>query len=237
MKWILPFILCFFGMNLFAKTVETFSGTAYNKKNKVAYVENHSLTLSSNKKLLSVKTDYSNEKGEAIGFLKTDFSNSVSAPAYEFRDFRSKTGHGIRYDGDSLILVKYKKNGQEKTKILDKKKASKYLVIGGQGFHYYLTKNFDKLSSFKNVPVMFLTPGRLSYYRFKLNYLGLDKENLINLEIKVSNLFLRVFAPRLLIKYNPVTRRLVSYEGLSNIKNENGKNQSVKIIYGYKNKP
>ncbi len=216
-----------------ANKTEKYKGIAYNDKNEIVYIENHTVQFSKEGKALSSSTKYVNPKGKVIGTLESDFTNSLSAPAYKYMDLRHKKGHGIKYEKGKLVLIQYNKDGTQKSKVLNEKFTPDSLIVGCQGLHYYLIANFEKIKKIKNKPVKFLTPGNLSYFNFKLSHLGLNKKNQIELEAKISNLILRIFAPTLNMLYNSKTKRLVSYDGLSNITDDNDKNQSVKIVYQY----
>lgn len=233
MKIIILSLIFFFSTPSFADYTEKYKGVAYNKKNEIIYIENHQVTFSDDTNVKEAVTTYLNTKGKKIAEISSDFKKSLSAPVYTFKDFRHKSGHGIAYVDNKLQLIKYKKNGRKKTKFITKKFSPDSLIVGGQGMHYYLRQNFNSLKNKKNVPVKFLTPGNLDYYNFKLNYTGINKEGYITLEIKISNLILRIFAPSLYLQYDPKTKRLIQYEGLSNLADDNDDIQSVKIKYKY----
>ncbi len=233
----MPYLILIFSIllspTLFAEYTENYKGIAYNKKNEIIYIENHQATFFDNSKIKSAKTTYINPKGVKIAELTSDFSKSLSAPIYKYSDFRFKTGHGIAYENNKLKLIKYKKDGTTKTKFLNKKFSPDSIIVGGQGMHYYLRENFTSLKNKKNIPIKFLTPGNLDYYNFLLNYIGLNKKGLIALEIKISNVLLRIFAPKLKLQYDPKTKRLIKYVGLSNLSDDNDKIQAVTIKYQY----
>ncbi len=228
-------LLLVIGPSAWADYVENYKGTA-RSSGKISYIEYHKATFSDDKKIKSSVTIYKDEAGTTIGTLRSDFSKNLSAPSYQYNDLRHKTGHGIRYKNNVLQMIKTKEGEEEKTKDLTEKFSADSLIVGCQGLHYYLRENFDKVKKKKNIPIKFLTPGNLKYYNFIMNYIGSDKEGLITLEIKISNIFLRLFAPKLIIKYNPTTRNLVNYQGLSNITDSKNKIQTVEIKYEYPEK-
>ena len=81
--------------------------------------------------------------------------------------------------------------------------------------------------------MIFLTPGNLDYYNFLLNYIGVNKKGLVELDIKISNFILRMFVSKLELQYEPKTKRLIQYKGLSNLSDDNDKMQAVTIKYKY----
>ena len=233
MKSIIFLPLFLFTSITFADYTEKYKGIATNDKNEIIYIENHEATFFDNKKIKSAKTVYVNTKGKKIAELTSDFSKNLSAPTYKYTDFRHKTGHGIAYKDGKLQLIDYQKDGSSKTKFLNKKFSSNSIIVGGQGMHYYLRENFNKLKDKKDVTVIFLTPGNLDYYNFLLNYIGVNKKGLVELDIKISNLILRMFVSKLELQYEPKTKRLIQYKGLSNLSDDNDKMQAVTIKYKY----
>lgn len=232
MKYLILLFAITYSITSFADYTEKYKGIATNKKNEIVYIENHEATFFDNSKIKSAKTTYIDTKGKKIAELTSDFSKSLSAPVYKYTDFRHKSGHGIAYKNGKLQLIDYE-GESTKTKFLNKKFSADSIIVGGQGMHYYLRENFNKLKNKKNVPVIFLTPGNLDYYNFLLNYIGINKKGLVELEIKISNVILRMFVSKLKLQYNPKTKQLITYEGLSNLSDDNDKMQAVTIKYKY----
>ena len=51
--------------------------------------------------------------------------------------------------------------------------------------------------------------------------------------LKLANWFLGVFAPELQLTYDKKNKKLLQYQGVSNIKDDSGSNQDVTIRYQY----
>jgi hypothetical protein len=147
---------------------EVYFGEA-KKSGKLVYREKHLLTFDRQNKLLTAQTDYENPDGEKIVELKSDFSESLTAPSHEIIDFRTGERQGLRREDSALILFTTDRNGKEKTKRLP----------------------------------------------------------------EVKNWFIALFSPTLRVSYDRKKNRILSYEGISNIKDEKGKNQNVRIDYIY----
>jgi len=74
----------------------------------------------------------------------------------------------------------------------------------------------------------------LDYYDFKMKKVKESKEEgIVEFEIAVQNWFLKLFAPKLFVKYDKIKKHIVWYKGISNIKDDLGKNQIVTITYKY----
>jgi hypothetical protein len=212
---------------------ETYDGVAKNKNGDIVYSEHHTATFSSDGKIQTAKTDYKDASGKIVGVMNSDFTENLTTPTYNFQDLRNNDTHGIRIEAKSFVLFNKDKDNKEKTKVIPRDFAPEALVVGCQGLHYYLRDNFETIKDKKNVPLKFLIPGKLDYYSFRMNYKGESPEGLITLEIEISNAFLRIFAPNLTVQYDKKNKRLVRYDGLSNIADEKGNLQNVKITYTY----
>lgn len=201
-------------------------------KGKLIYTEKHFVSLDANQKAVRAKTEYLDSSQKVIATMDTDFKNSVSAPDHVFKNLRAEHVHGIRYSEQNTILFVSDKGTAEKSKNFPRQFDSKFLAVGGQGLFYYLRENFSVVQERKKIPLKFLIPGRLDVYDFELD-LKSEKDDVAHIELHIKNWILRIFAPKLDVFYDTKRKRLVSYEGLSNITDERGQTQVVKIAYNY----
>jgi hypothetical protein len=75
-------------------------------------------------------------------------------------------------------------------------------------------------------------PSRLDQYDFRIRKLNLEGDTLY-VRLEIDNWFLRMFAPHMDCEYDMKTRRLLRYEGISNLTNGSGKHADVVITYAY----
>jgi vacuolar-type H+-ATPase subunit F/Vma7 len=216
------------GMNCFATTL-TYEGVA-KIKGKVVYTEKHEIKYD-NKKLIETETTYSDSAGKTVGVLKNNYELSLTVPDHTMDDIRSNNKHGTRLKGNQIELFNQDAGKEEETKKIENK-SDDGLIVASQGLHYYLVENYEELKKKKVVPLLFLIPGRLDSYEFVLKYKGLKNE-VDEFEVEINNWFLKLFAPSLILNYDPKTKQLVYYKGLSNLKNEKGEMMSVEINYKY----
>jgi len=78
-----------------------------------------------------------------------------------------------------------------------------------------------------------LIPGKLDFYDFDMTPHEAEDGGTANFKIEINNWFLRIFAPHLLVKYDRLSKRIVWYQGLSNLRTDEGDNQNVTIDYFY----
>ncbi len=224
-------VLLFICHTAFGKPLKEYRGEA-TRNGRLIYVEHHRLTYDRSKKLLFAETIYKNPDGQTIVELKSDFRESLTAPSHTITDYRTGEVQGLKRENGSLILFTKNKDGKEATKLLKEESPERGLMVGCQGLNYYILENLDSIDAQAVLPVRFLIPGKLDYYDFQMRQVG-QSERSLDFEIEVKNWFLALFAPTLEVKYDRVNKRILRYEGLSNIKDDKGKNQNVTIEYFY----
>lgn len=215
----------------FGDTVKTYFGSAY-KRRTLVYKEKHEVTYDKNGALKIAQTTYTDPDGKMISILKSDFSKSFTAPDHIIRDFRTGNVQGLRIDGPNIILFNQDKGEKEESKTLSKNFGGDRLAFGCQGLGYYLLKNMEDFKKKKIVPIKFLLPGSLESYDFVIEYLD-EEDGIVDLEIKIESWILKLFAPKLEVKYDIKKNRIVWYRGISNITNKRGRQQKVTITYEY----
>ena len=110
-------------------------------KGKIIYRERHEAEYR-NGKIARAKTDYISEDGKTIAYIESFFDDSLTAPAHVFEDFRFGDRHGARYEKGDVILFSVIENGEEETRNVGRDFGSSVLMVGCQGFFYYLQENY-----------------------------------------------------------------------------------------------
>lgn len=203
------------------------------KEGKIVYLEKHTVELQ-DKKVVSSTTEYTDPSGKVLGILKNSYQKSLNAPENEMNDPVHKNSHGVRYEGDKLVMFNKDAGSKEETEALDKDDTKGKLVVGGQGLHYYLTSNMEDVIKKGKVDLKFLIPGRLDAYNFYLKVMKAEEDQ-VEFDIEIDNWFLKLFAPKLKLIYSRKTPRLIKYSGLSNITDPDKKMMNVEINYKYGN--
>ena len=230
-NWGLLSLLFLCGSGAFGLTHVTYTGEA-SKDNKVIYLEHHDAQYDDSEKLLTATTVYETPEGKPLAKIVSDFSNSLTVPTHTIENFRTGNIQGLRWDGNKIVLFDHDKGKDERTKILESSDSDRILV-GCQGLNYYLLGNLDAKNPDQTVKLRFLIPGKLDYYDFNLKMVNESPPGIINFEVAIQNWFLRIFAPKLYIKYDKVKKHIIWYKGLSNIPDEKGDLQNVTIDYKY----
>lgn len=212
--------------------VELVTGTA-SSKGKVVYIEKHRVEYADDGKLLSAETSYESPDGKPLAILKSDFTSSLTVPDHNVQDFRSGHVEGLRRENGNIVLYDKEKDKSEKSRQLTASDAGNRILVGCQGLNYYLLGNLNNGKPIQSLPLRFLIPGKLDYYDFDMKEITQPDKSVAEFEISVKSWFLKLFAPKLHAKYDRKTKRLIWYQGLSNIKNDKGDLQSVEIEYKY----
>lgn len=215
-----------------AKNLVYYQGTA-KVGDRIVYIEKHEVEYDDSKKLVVAKTRYESSDGKLIAELNSDFRNSLTAPEHTIKDLRSGGVQGVRRNGSKFVLFDQEEGKVEKNRVLEEKDADGRLFVGCQGLNYYLLANLEPLEPGKKLLLRFLIPGKLDYYDFDLSEISRPEDNIAEYEIAINNWFLKIFAPTLRVKYDRKLKRIIWYEGISNIKSDKGENQKVQIEYEY----
>lgn len=211
--------------------VETYSGEA-KRDGKTVYTEKHIVRYDAGGNVIEAETTYRNTKGDVISVLKSDFRSSLTAPDHVITNLRTGNVQGLRTSREKIILFNKDDGKAEETKELAITPNESRIAFGCQGLNYYLLKNLDEFQQKQSLPIRFLIPGDLDAYNFEIKFVR-EVDGIVEIEIEIDNWFLSLFAPKLKVKYDTKKKRIIWYEGLSNIKGEDGKNQSVTIVYSY----
>lgn len=221
--------------NLSART-EQFRGVARTSEGEIAYIEQHEIKYNDQGFVDTVVTRYMRPTGEGEIFarLESYFSEATKfVPKSIFTDFR------FNHQEETIVSEDKKTLEIIHTDLDSKKTKSKKIevtpqMVLGQGYHNYILNDFDVFKKGEKRVLDFVVPARLDYYRFDLTYVGLlKKEERRVFRLDITNWVLKLFADKILVTYDDKSKRLMSYEGLTNIPDDNGKNQSLLITFEY----
>jgi hypothetical protein len=205
----------------------THRGIAKNGAGKVVYIEHHTIT-SLDGVLKSSETDYYGpDRNTKIATLRSDYARSRSMPTYEFVDLRSNYREGMRYLDGRYVVYYQKPKEAEKAKNLREGES----LFSCQGWHYYLIENLNVLEQ-QDIALNLVLPSELDFYSFKIQRTATDG-NMIVANLELSNWLLSFFVPKLRLTYDKQQKKIVEYQGISNILGENGNRQEVTIHYEY----
>lgn len=204
--------------------IERYTGVAYGPGGRVLYREQHEV-VEDGGRLESAVTTYLDPNGRTIGRLQSDYRRSAYAPDYSFFDLRTGKRESARNEGGAIVL---RYGEQEKRYPVSRDE----IVVLGQGMHHFVRANLERLAN-ETISVRFGIPSRLDTYGFRIRPLGRPSPGVVRLRIESDSWLIRALAPHLEVDYELATRRLLRYEGVSNLDGPGGETQKVVIVYDY----
>ena len=208
--------------------IEKFVGKAWNQSGSVEYIEQHWVRYE-NGSVVESLTEYFDPNNRKIGDLKSYYVFGPQFGSYDFRDIRANYADGAKVMSDRIEVFR-KEDPAKQPEIQRLPRQSNQIV--GQGFHQYIVSQLDNIALGEVYHVEMVLPSRLNQYKFRIRKLKIE-DNVLSIRLEIDNWFLRLFAPYVDAVYDMNTRRLLRYEGLSNITDASGKYQDVTIEYSY----
>ncbi|MEO5979918.1 MAG: hypothetical protein ABIS36_24385 [Chryseolinea sp.] len=208
-----------------ASNVNSYNGYAYEKGKKI-YTESFTEKFVDGKQTEMVTLYYSNDK-KLIAKRTLDYTRSLFTPDFITEDLRTGFMEGAEMKGKKVRLFFRKdKDSKLEEKTLE---IPQPMIVDG-GFNQYIKSNWDKLKDGKMLTFYFTVSNKLDYFKLRASKVRLtDKE--MSVRIEPDRSVIRWISSPIVVKYDVETRRIVSYEGKSNIQDENGSNPVIRLEY------
>lgn len=202
------------------------------KTGKLVYSDHHKEYFRDGKHDYS-EIEYRDNTGKVFGKKRIEFYKNPLVPTFETIDFRDGYTEGAVVTGRSVRLF-YKRKKEDP---LEEKTYEPSLpaVMDG-GFDHFVKQNWDEVFAGKRLGFHFLAPVQLDDYKFAVDFIKKDKwkdRDALYLKLEVDNFVLKRVVNPFFLVYDINTKRILQFEGLSNINDENGKSLRVKITYDY----
>lgn len=225
---ILGFCVLILSAVAFAQETVVMKGEAFNKDNKLVYIETHTFKRLPSGEITAIKTTYHNAAGKLIADVSSDFSKDPFIPDTVFVDHRFNEKQELSYNKDSkMISMKITDMNSGKSKSNEIPRADN--MVSGQGFHNYILKNFDE----KKADIKFIVLPKLDYYSFYFEQEDPKAEGQKRFILKISNWVLRAIVKEIAVDYRVKDHALLSFEGLTNIDSDKRDSQILKIKMSY----
>lgn len=160
---------------------------------------------------------YTAPDGRLLGEMTLDFSQDPYVPLMRFNQPVTDSEDRItRIDARGIhLLSRY--HGQTRTVVLPRQPGQ----VADAGFHAYVVDHLDELAQGRSVSMLFIVVARQAQYRFRIvptGSLTFNHEPAIRLRVEPESLLRWLVDPLTLI-YGTRSRRLLYYEGVSNLTN------------------
>ncbi|HMV42334.1 MAG TPA: hypothetical protein PK079_10350 [Leptospiraceae bacterium] len=219
---------------LFAVEVVKFNGEAFDlKTGKRLYYDHHEEYYEGGKHLYSI-IQYKDTNGKVFAKKRIVFQKSPTKADFKLEDFRDGYIEGAEVNGDQIKFL-YRKNEKEELKEAMITAPNNAVLDGG--FDYFVRENWDMILAGNRKQLNLCAPSQLDCFKFVVYKTGEGKRkeaDVVMMKVELNNALLAVFVKPILLVYNKETKKLLQYDGISNINNEDGKSHVVRIIYDNK---
>ncbi len=214
-----------------ADGVHRFRGDAYDlKTGAFVYSENHSAFHKGNEHVYS-RVSYRDKTGHEFASKLITFAPVKTQPTYELNDSRDGYMEGIRREaGKTVYYARRAKDQQTKSKAV----SAPQPAVFDAGFDYFVQEHFDAICAGNNKPFYFAVPVELDYFKFRLTRKSVS--DVCHVYLELDNVVLRQIVKPIKLWYDMAKRRLVKYEGISNINGSDGKSMYVRVVFAYQDK-
>jgi hypothetical protein len=197
-------------------------------KDQLLYTEKHSAIVDKEGFYKNLVTNYLDSNGQVFAKIQSNFDKNKIVPDYEFQDYRQKLREKVTLEpSGQKINIEFEKAGKIENNTLEIKKNS----VLSQGFHNFILSQFKNLAD-KKLEVYFVVTNRSDQYKFVVQNEKIEAGKMF-ISIKPANFFLNAIVPTIKLVYEIESRRLLTFEGLTNIDDSNGKTLRAKIDYTY----
>jgi hypothetical protein len=164
--------------------------------------------------------------GTAFGRKRVDYRSSATAPEFVFEDRRSGYREGLRRGATTELFYRATTHSPE----LRASERPAPLAAGAAesvadaGFDEFVRRHWSALLAGHSVPLRFALPSRLRSMGFSLQRAGqatVAGERAWIFRLKLDG-WLGLVAPRIDVSYGQISRRLLRFEGLSNLRDDAG---------------
>lgn len=157
--------------------------------------------------------------GTAFGRKRIDYRNSAMAPEFFFEDLRSGYREGLRQGDQTTVFFRPDGKSAERSARLASTR-----VVADAGFDEFIRLHWSRLLAGDSVPLEFAVPSRLRSFSFSVSRTGettLANEKAWVFRLKLDG-WMGWLVPSIDVSYAQRSRRLLRFEGLSNLRDDAG---------------
>lgn len=235
MKWMAALALVLLaGQAQAAEQTLRFYGYAYDlKTGQYLYTEVHAQQVKDDHWVGGTMTYFSPD-GKRIALKTLSFKDDPYIPTYRLEQDYDGYVEGVGKVGDEIEIYKQSnRNETMETGSVDKEP----LMAADSGFHSFIRAHFDELMNGRTLSLRLVVAGQLDAYQFRLRKTGdtqFEGKPAISIVAEPDSL-LRLFVDPLQLTYDPADKKLLEYQGVSNLHDPaTGKIYEARIVYASK---
>lgn len=212
----------------------TFSGRATDlETGRWLYTEEHRHQMEGRRWAAGV-IRYVDPQGALLAEKTLDFSQDCCIPVARTVYPPLKEEERVVAVTESGVTMEWSREGQRERKTIARTPA----MAVDSGFHAFLQRNFEALVAGRTLAFQLGVPRQLDSFQFRVVPQGQRTvDGRLGLALRAEpNSLLRLMVPTLSLVYDPDTRDMLEYQGLSNIVDPSTRKAlSVRIAYAYSN--
>jgi hypothetical protein len=202
-----------------------YTGVAYTEDGKqVSYREEHWLFDDQGTRTRLVL--YRCSTGQAFARKWVHYTGPAATPEFDFIDARDGYREGVHHTAGGLQV--YTQKGDQAAADSAELKLREGAVVDA-GFDAYVQEHWAELSRSGGMRAAFVVPSRLSYMDLKLAVVDDDGQQR-HLRMSLAG-WLGAVAPTVDLIYTTSDHHLLSFQGISNIRDNSGHRQRVRIEF------
>lgn len=175
---------------------------------------------------------YVDTNGEEFARKRVDYRPNPVRPDFLLEDLRSGYLEGMEALDDGTVRIRHRDVGEDA--ISETRAEPPDDLVADAGFDIRMTRDFDRLLAGERVTLPFLVPSRGDWYAFRATPVAQTEvlgEPALVVRMELSGWVGRLLTSPIDVSYHRETRALLRYEGVSNIRDENGESLNVRIDF------
>jgi len=207
-------------------TIERYSGSAYSDgASTLLYQEVHYVYADGKQRLVL----YRCPDGRAFARKRVRIGGNAQTPDFDLVDAHLGYREGVRNEGSAReVYVQRRPEAPEQADVVQVPTDG----VIDTGFDAFAQKHWDQLVRGDTLHFPYLVPSRRTFYQFKVSRLDSATTPPGAMTIRLSSgSWFAFLLPHIDVSYDIASHRVVRYEGLSNIRDDNGKNYRIHAEY------
>lgn len=213
-----------------ANAKDQFVGYAYDlDSGELQYLERHHRVFDGDN-LTQMKSTYVDPQEQVIAQRSVQYQDD-KVVRFELTDSVNNRAASAVLD-DGAVVVERREQDTEKEPVVLPQKTTESVIDAG--FNNYVRRNWQPLLAGEVLKFYFLSTERASWVKIQLKYQGSvteDGQEVAQFKMTAANPVIRMLMTPIKIDYYADTKELYRYQGISNLKQENGKNYRVRIEF------
>lgn len=200
-----------------SRAIHAFYGFAYDlNSGDHLYTEVHRQVIEDSRWVGGVIAYYTSE-GELFGDKTLDLRNDPFIPVYRLELSLPPYAEGIVANGDEVEMIRQRVGADE---FEQRSISKKDMMTADSGFHGLLLTHFEDLLAGETLHFRMAVPGNLDSFKFRAHRIDdarFEGAHAVRFKIELDSFF-RLLIDPLELTYDPDTRDLLEYRGVSNLR-------------------